>query len=295
MASINWAVSTYTLLVHVAAVMGLCSIRSTHKYTLVLAILLWPLSSFGITAGSHRLWSHRSYKASLPLKVLLMLLASIANQGSIFHWARDHRVHHKHSETNADPHNAKKGFFFSHIGWLLTKKHPAVKEASLKLNFDDLLDDPVVMFQKSLDPWFNTLMCFVFPSMLCTLWGDSFWNGFWVAGALRYVFVLHNTFLVNSAAHLYGDHPYDPAIWSAENPAVAFLAVGEGWHNWHHKYPFDYAASEYGVLRQYNPTKFFIDMCATVGLASDLKRATGAWHRQRARREELIYGPAKLT
>jgi stearoyl-CoA desaturase (delta-9 desaturase) len=75
------------------------------------------------------------------------------------------------------------------------------------------------------------------------LWGDNFWNGYWVAGGLRYIIVLHFTWCVNSAAHLYGDHPYDPASWPAENPLVSLGALGEGWHNWHHKYPFDYAGN----------------------------------------------------
>ena len=107
------------------------------------------------------------------------------------------------------------------MGWLLVKKHPDVIDAGNKLNFDDLLSDWTVVFQKNLDPWFALFMCFIFPGLVCMLWGDSFWNGYWVAGALRYVFVLHMTWLVNSAAHLYGDHPYDVNLWPAENPLVA--------------------------------------------------------------------------
>lgn len=110
---------------------------------------------------------------------------------------------------------------------------------------------------------------------------------------LRYVFLLHCTWLVNSAAHFFGDHPYDLKSWPAENPIVSFLAHGEGWHNWHHKYPFDYAASEYGVHRQYNPTKLFIDICVYMGLASDCKRATSAWAKLREKREEEILNEKK--
>jgi stearoyl-CoA desaturase (delta-9 desaturase) len=120
----------------------------------------------------------------------------------------------------------------------LIKKHPDVIEAGKKLNFDDLAEDSVVMFQKALDPWFALFMCFALPGFICTLWGDNFWNGYWVAGALRYAYVLHITWLVNSAAHLYGDHPYDAKMWAAENPMVSFVAIGEGWHNWHHKVRF---------------------------------------------------------
>jgi stearoyl-CoA desaturase (delta-9 desaturase) len=80
------------------------------------------LYALGITGGSHRLWAHKSYTASPPLKVLLMLLNAGANQGSIFHWARDHRLHHKFSDTEYDPHTMARGFFFAHVGWLLEKK-----------------------------------------------------------------------------------------------------------------------------------------------------------------------------
>merc|ERR1711966_535659 len=78
-------------------------------------------------------------------------------------------------------------------------------------------------------------------------------------------------------AHLFGDHPYDVVSYPSENPYVSFFAVGEGWHNWHHKYPFDYAASEFGVTSQYNPSKLFIDFFALFGLIWGRKRATGVW------------------
>jgi len=282
--NVNWPMVVYITLVHVAACVGIWTIPKCTWQTLLWAFILWPISGFGITGGVHRLWSHRSYKARLPYRFVVMLANSIANQGSIYHWSRDHRVHHKHSETDADPHNATRGFFFAHMGWLLVKKHPDVIKAGKELDFSDLLADPVVVFQKRTDPWFALFMCFVFPGLVCTLWGDNFWNGYWVAGALRYVYVLHCTWLVNSAAHLYGDHPYDPKSWPAENPMVSYAALGEGWHNWHHKYPFDYAASEYGLMAQFNPTKVLIDVCAMVGQVSQRKRATGAWEKLKDRR-----------
>jgi stearoyl-CoA desaturase (delta-9 desaturase) len=180
------------------------------------------------------------------------------------------------------------------MGWLLIKKHKDVVEAGKLLNFDDLLADATVVFQKNTDPWFALFMCYVFPALVAQyVWGESFWPAFHVAGGLRYVCVLHFTWLVNSAAHLYGDHPYDEKSWPAENPMVSLAAIGEGWHNWHHKYPFDYAASEFGITKQFNPTKLFIDFCIFVGLASEPKRATGAWHNLRKNREQLIYGDNK--
>lgn len=293
--NLNWPMVIYLSLAHVAGVIGLLSLQYCHRYTLLWTFALWPITGLGITGGAHRLWAHRSYKATFALRVFLMLVNSMANQGSIWHWSRDHRVHHKYSETDADPHNAQRGFFFSHIGWLLVKKHKDIVEAGKKLNFDDLLEDPVVVFQKKLDPWINLFMCFVFPGLVCMLWGDNFWNGYWTAGALRYICVLHFTWLVNSAAHFFGDRPYDPSIWSAENPAVALVSMGEGWHNWHHKYPFDYAASEYGVTTQFNPTKLFIDTCCALGLASERKRATGAWSKLRIQRDQEIAAECKKS
>lgn len=88
------------------------------------AFFTYKLSLFGITAGVHRLWSHRAYKARFPLRVFLAFCNSVSYQNSIYEWARDHRVHHKYTETNADPVNSKRGFFFSHVGWLCCKKHP---------------------------------------------------------------------------------------------------------------------------------------------------------------------------
>ena len=288
--SLNWPMIIYIGLAHVAALVGLFHIHKCQWQTLLWAFLLWPISGFGITGGVHRLWAHRSYKATFPLRVFLMLINSIANQGSIWHWARDHRVHHKHSETHADPHNAMRGFFFAHMGWLFVKKHKDVIEAGKKLDYTDLAEDWTVIFQKALDPWFALFMCYGFPSFVAMLWGENFWNAYWVAGALRYVCVLHFTWCVNSVAHFFGDHPYDHNSWPAENPFVSIGAIGEGWHNWHHKYPFDYAASEFGITKQFNPTKLCIDIFCMVGIASDRKRATGAWHRLRASHEEAIYG-----
>jgi len=285
--TINYPMGTYVTLVHLAALVGVTKLTSVSRETLIWAFFLWPVSGFGITVGVHRLWSHRSYEAALPVRIFLMLCNSIANQGTIYHWARDHRVHHKFSETDADPHNATRGFFFAHMGWLFIKKHPDVVTSGRELDFTDLMEDATVMFQKKLDPWFALYMCYVMPAQVAShYWGENYWNALWVAGALRYCAVLHFTWFVNSAAHLYGDHPYDVLSYPAENPIVSFFSVGEGWHNWHHKYPFDYAASEFGVSSQFNPSKLFIDACAAVGLVWGRKRTSVAWTLGKARRNK---------
>ena len=287
--TLNWPMIIYIGLCHYWAVLGLTRLATVHTYTLLWAYVLWPITGLGITAGVHRLWSHRSYTAGPALRCLLMLMNSIANQGSIFHWARDHRVHHKHSESTADPHNAQRGFFYAHVGWLLCKKHPDVVKEGKKLDFNDLKRDGFVMFQRKLDPWFTMFMCFVFPGLVAKFgWGERFWDAVWVAGFLRYIFVLHSTWLVNSAAHIFGDHPYNEQ-WPAENPIVSFFAVGEGWHTWHHQYPYDYAASEFGITSQFNPTKLFIDFFCVIGMASNPKRATSSWERTKMKRDKGVF------
>ena len=160
----------------------------------------------------------------------------------------------------------------------MVRKHEKVIEYGCKLDLADLKKDQIVMFQRRFDPYFSLFMCFIFPSLVSYLgWNEDPIISFFVAGCLRYCLVLHNTWLVNSAAHLYGSHPYDNSINPAENRCVAVLSVGEGWHNWHHKFPYDYAASEFGISGQFNPTKVFIDICAFFGLVTNRKRALNSW------------------
>lgn len=109
---------------------------------------MYSISILGITAGVHRLWTHRAYKAKWPLRLILMLFNTVAFQDPIYHWVRDHRVHHKFSDTDADPFNPSRGFFFSHIGWLFCKKHPDVAAKGKSIDLSDLKADPIVMFQR---------------------------------------------------------------------------------------------------------------------------------------------------
>eukprot|EP00560_Eucampia_antarctica_P005777 CAMPEP_0197837080 /NCGR_PEP_ID=MMETSP1437-20131217/31065_1 /TAXON_ID=49252 ORGANISM="Eucampia antarctica, Strain CCMP1452" /NCGR_SAMPLE_ID=MMETSP1437 /ASSEMBLY_ACC=CAM_ASM_001096 /LENGTH=288 /DNA_ID=CAMNT_0043443817 /DNA_START=130 /DNA_END=996 /DNA_ORIENTATION=+ len=275
--------TTYCLLIHV---LSLCALTVVHKckyQTLILTAILFPLNAFGVTVGAHRYWTHRSFEAGLPVRIFLMLCQSLSNQGSILHWCKDHRVHHRYSETDADPHDARRGFFYAHIGWLLMKKDPKVIKAGKEMNcFQDLYDDPVVMFQAALDPWFQLFLCFYVPAyMSASLWGESYWYAFLVAGIFRQVFQLHVTFMVNSAAHMFGNQPYDVTVDGRDNRKLNYFMYGEGWHNWHHKYPYDYAASELGISHQFNPSKLLIDTFSYLGLAWKRKRATGAWERRK--------------
>ncbi|XP_037611155.1 acyl-CoA desaturase [Sebastes umbrosus] len=260
-------------LLHIGALYSVFLIPSASPLTLLWSVLCFLISALGVTAGAHRLWSHRSYKASLPLKIFLGFANSMAFQNDIFEWARDHRVHHKYSETDADPHNAVRGFFFAHIGWLMLRKHPDVLEKGRKLELKDLMADKVVMFQRKYYKPSVLLMCFFVPMFVpWYLWGESLWVAYFVPALLRYTLVLNATWLVNSAAHMWGNRPYDKNINPRENKFVTFSAIGEGFHNYHHTFPFDYATSEFGC--KLNITTCFIDVMCYFGLATDRKRVS---------------------
>jgi len=181
-------------------------------------------------------------------------LNSFANQGTIYHWSRDHRAHHKYTDTPADPHDTNRGFFFAHIGWLLVPKDPAIKAKGDAIPSGDLLADPVVAFQKKAEDtiMFNELVSLGLPALYGMSMYDDAWLGFLVHGVLRWTLCLHATWCVNSAAHWFGDNPYDPAASPRESWFTAIVATGEGWHSYHHKYPWDYATSEFGIGKQWS-------------------------------------------
>ncbi|KAH9360458.1 hypothetical protein HPB48_013433 [Haemaphysalis longicornis] len=228
------------------------------------------ISGVGSSVAAHRLWCHRTFKAKLPLRILLMVANCFALQNDIYEWTRDHRLHHKYSDTTADPHNINRGFFFAHMGWLMCKKHPEVFRKGATIDCSDVLADPVVAFQRKYYVPLVTFFCFVLPTLV-PMWlvGETFWNAHLVNGLLRYTVSLHMTWLVNSAAHTWGYRPYDKHIAPTENPAMAFGLFGEGFHNFHHAFPQDYKSSEFGPLL--NPATIFIDLMAYIGQAYDLK------------------------
>ena len=281
---IHWKMFIYITSIHLFAIISLFMIPYCKWQTLVWAVSLWPISGFGITGIAHRFVSHKSYKGNIQYRILGMLLNGIANQGSLYTWCITHRIHHKCSEKQADPHNATLGFFYSHMGWLMLHKSKEYKEERKKLNIDDLLNDSVIMFQKKWDPWLNFFLCFVFPTVVAVYgWKETVVNSLMISGMLRYVVVLHFTWLVNSLAHMKGHRPYTRnKNGPAENFLVTLVSLSEGNHDWHHLYPYDYAASElcWSQLK-YNPTKMIIDFFALLGWVTDRKRALKAWEHKK--------------
>ena len=271
--TIVWFNVFWMIVLHLAGIYGLYLLPWAGWKIWAWTAVLYVCSGIGITAGAHRLWSHRSYKARLPTRILLAAFNTMASQNDVIEWARDHRVHHKYSETHGDPHNAKRGFFFAHVGWLLTRKHPELKRKGKSLYYSDLYSDPVLVFQRDYFPFLTILMCYVFPAFVpWYFWNTSFSTAFFCCSILRYVLLLNATWCVNSAAHMWGNKPYDKNINPCENRMVSFWAGGEGYHNYHHTFPQDYSTSELGWTKALNISTMFIDFMAVIGQVYDRKK-----------------------
>ncbi|XP_050673956.1 acyl-CoA Delta-9 desaturase-like [Leptidea sinapis] len=283
-AQIRWPDLIVQIALHTVSLLGFLLIMTNQVklWTIIFVFLTIYTTGFGITAGVHRLWSHRAYKANLPLRILLAILFTVTGQRDIYTWALDHRVHHKYTETAADPHDVRRGFWFAHVGWLVLTPHPAVenRREALSRTSLDLIADPVVRIQKLFFiPLFLLLNILIPITIPMYFWGESFVNSFVVSFVTRFTIMLNIAYSVNSFAHLWGNKPYDRFIKSAENKLVSLAALGEGWHNYHHVFPWDYRTSELGRI---NISTTFIDFFAKLGWAYDLKAATNSMIKNRA-------------
>ncbi len=233
----------------------------------VLFTLFWLFNGISITTGYHRLWSHRSFKARPILRWFLAIWGAQALQNDIMTWASRHRNHHKFVDNNdKDPYSAGRGFWFSHIGWMLRDYPSGDLDFS---NIPDLKRDPVVVWQAR---WYWPLTAFMnigLPMLLGLLLGD-FWGILLLAGVFRLFISHHMTFFINSLAHIWGKQTYTEENSARDNWVVALLTWGEGYHNFHHIFQNDYRN---GVRWwQFDLTKWFINICHYLGLVSDLRR-----------------------
>ena len=205
---IKWSNVIFLIVMHVLAIYGYyhAIFHPVHLFTFIFVITMSSASGFGMSVGGHRYWSHRTFKARLPLQIILAILQTMTVNGSILSYSRDHRNHHKWPATHADPKNPGRGFFFAHMGWWLLKKRPEVIEYGKKVPTDDLTKDPIVYYQHKFYIPLVILLGFVFPTFTpVLLWKEDLITSFLVCACLRTVVVLHHLFTVNSVAHFLGD------------------------------------------------------------------------------------------
>ncbi|MFG1591289.1 acyl-CoA desaturase [Halobacteriovorax sp. CON-3] len=232
---------------------------------LALSLIFYIATGLGITAGYHRLFAHRSYQASWPVRLLLLIFGAAAVQNSALKWCNDHRVHHGKVDTELDPYNINEGFFYAHMGWILLLEDQNEYKYS-----KDLLKDPMVMFQHKFYLGFVALFSFALPALIGYLWAGSWLGGLFVAGVARIVFVHHCTFFINSLCHVVGTRPYDKGQTARDSWVMALFTYGEGYHNFHHTFQTDYRN---GIKwYHFDPTKWLIRSLNFVGLTWNLKR-----------------------
>ena len=179
---------------------------------------------FFITAGYHRYFSHRSYKTSRVFQFVLAFGGATAAQKSPLWWAGHHRIHHRYTDTIDDPHTPRKGFWWSHVGWILSDETSSVPEGTMK----DFAKYPEIRFISRHDwlpPWMLGVACLLIGG----------WSGLLIGFFLSTVLLWHSTFLINSLAHVFGSRRFDTEDTSRNNPLLAVLTLGEGWHNNHHR------------------------------------------------------------
>ncbi|WP_105258334.1 acyl-CoA desaturase [Pseudoalteromonas sp. T1lg88] len=238
---------------------------ASHWWAFVACMFFAGLS---ITAGYHRLWAHKAYEVHPVIEVIFALGGAFALQNSALHWSSDHRVHHGQvDDPEKDPYAATRGFWYSHIGWMLRDYQG--EAYSNYNNARDLQRNKVVMWQHKHYMKLVILMNIGLPLLLGVLFGDII-GMLLLAGLLRLVLSQHFTFFINSLAHIWGSRPYTQKNTARDNGLLALLTYGEGYHNFHHIFASDYRN---GIRWwHYDPTKWMIRTFAYVGLAKKLKR-----------------------
>lgn len=236
--------------------------------TYIAFIVATGFCGMSITAGYHRLWSHRAYDTSSIVRFIYAIGGAFAIQNSALHWSSDHRIHHKHVDDNHhDPYSAKRGFWYSHIGWML-REYQAHRYHDYK-NVRDLQRDKIVVWQHKYYLPLVLLTNLGFPLVFGLINGNIL-GSLLLIGFARLVISHHVTFFINSLAHMWGSQPYSDKNTAKDNPIVALLTYGEGYHNFHHAFQYDYR----NAIKwwQFDPTKWFIKCLSWLGLAKNLKK-----------------------
>jgi len=224
--------STKSLRVAVAAFWGvhaaclLALLTGVTWSAFAVCVALYWVRMFGVTAGYHRYFAHRSYKTGRVFQFVLALIGTLSLQKGVLWWAGNHRVHHKFSDREGDVHSpVQRGFWWSHVGWILVEDH----EETLFDRIPDMVKYPELR-------WLNDhyLLPPVAVAVLLLLTGGATWLvwGFFISTTLAW----HSTFAINSLAHIVGRRRYATADQSRNNVWLALLTMGEGWHNNHHRY-----------------------------------------------------------
>jgi len=214
--------------------------------------------SLGVTAGFHRMLTHRSFRAHPVVRAVILILGSMAVEGTAITWAANHLKHHALADKEGDPHSPVDGLFHAHLGWLFT-----TDDADPQVYCRHLLKDPVVVFVD------RTFLLWVVLSLLIPF-AIGGWTGLLWGGLVRMFYVHHITWSVNSVCHTFGKRTFETTDRSRNQWTVGLLALGEGWHNNHHAFP---RSAIHGLDRwQFDASAWLIASLERLGLARDVQR-----------------------
>ena len=224
--------------VHIGAIVALTI--SPSLFALFMVFLMYFIRMFGITAGFHRFFSHKTFKTSRAFQFILAYLATCSAQMGPIWWASHHRHHHKYTDEIEDPHTPTlKGFFWAHVGWIMSPANVPTKEEYV----GDLKRFPELKFLDKyhyIAPLSMAMILFGLGEYMALNYSQYNTNGmellmwgFFVSTVILY----HATFTVNSVCHVFGYRSYDTKDGSVNNWLIAILTLGEGWHNNHHAFP----------------------------------------------------------
>lgn len=226
--TVNWRNLGMVIFFHLLA--GLVFFSFSWTNIAVLLVGNWIVGSFGVGLGWHRLLTHRSFKAPKWLEYMLTILGTMSMQDSPDKWVATHRIHHKFTETDEDPHSTKPGFWWAQIGWVVWGKAQDHDKETLQRYIPDLLKDRVHVLISRF--YLVPIAASAVGLFLIGGWQMVVWGVF-----ARVVVGWHTTWFVNSLSHIYGSRPHDTNDDSTNNWFVAVLTFGEGWHNNHHAFP----------------------------------------------------------
>lgn len=269
--NLSWVNSSFLTLTPVLSIIftGLWLYYDNFDYrVLLLGLFFYIASGISITAGYHRLFSHRTYEAHPIVKLLFLIFGAAAFQNSALKWSADHRLHHLEVDTEKDPYNINEGFFYAHMGWVMLKEQEihSVGRRYVK----DLINDKLVMWQHKYYVIVAVLFGLILPSLLGYLLFNTLLGGIAIAALAKVVILHHSTFFINSLCHYIGKTPYTRDNTAKDSWIMALLTFGEGYHNFHHYFQADYRN---GIKWfQFDPTKWLIKTLEWLKLARKLKK-----------------------
>lgn len=230
-------------------------------------MLFWTfvvITGLSITVGYHRLFSHRAFQASPVVTFLALFFGAAAFEQSTLMWASQHRDHHRFVDTERDPYNIKRGFWYAHMGWMIFWSQETDYD-----NVRDLSANPLIRHQHKHYIWWAIGAGVLLPLAIGVAIGHPV-GALLLSVAGRLTLVSHSTFCINSVCHTFGRSTYDIDATARDHWFVAILTSGEGYHNFHHRFASDYRNG----VRWYHwdPSKWVIAMLSWMGLAKKLYR-----------------------